>query len=72
MKWLAKTGHKIGKNKLSCVWVERLWRTVKQEEVYIRDHVDGLDVTRTKASGSILAFTMRRGCTQRMVTSHQG
>lgn len=25
------------------VWVERLWRTVKQEEVYIRDYNDGLD-----------------------------
>lgn len=25
------------------VWIERLWRTVKQEEVYIRDYIDGLD-----------------------------
>ena len=25
------------------VWVERLWRTVKQEEVYIRDYTDGFD-----------------------------
>lgn len=28
---------------LDNVWVERLWRTVKQEEVYIRDYADGLD-----------------------------
>lgn len=28
---------------LDNVWVERLWRTVKQEEVYIRDYVDGYD-----------------------------
>ena len=27
--------------------VERLWRTVKQEEVYIRDYVDGLDAHRS-------------------------
>jgi putative transposase len=25
---------------LDNVWIERLWRTVKQEEVYIRDYVD--------------------------------
>ena len=28
---------------LDNVWIERLWRTVKQEEIYIRDYVDGLD-----------------------------
>lgn len=28
---------------LDNVWIERLWRTVKQEEVYIREYVDGLD-----------------------------
>ena len=28
---------------LDNVWVERLWRTVKQEEVYIRDYIDGID-----------------------------
>lgn len=28
---------------LDNVWIERLWRTVKQEEVYIRDYVDGRD-----------------------------
>ena len=32
---------------LDNVWVERLWRTVKQEEVYIRDYVDGLDAYRS-------------------------
>jgi putative transposase len=28
---------------LDNIWVERLWRTVKQEEVYIRDYADGLE-----------------------------
>lgn len=28
---------------LDNVWVERLWRTVKQEEVYIHDYSDGAD-----------------------------
>ena len=28
---------------LDNVWIERLWRTVKQEEVYIRDYADGTD-----------------------------
>ena len=32
---------------LDNVWVERLWRTVKQEEVYIRDYFDGLDAHRS-------------------------
>jgi len=32
---------------LDNVWVERLWRTVKQEEVYIRDYVDGFDAHRS-------------------------
>ncbi len=32
---------------LDNVWVERLWRTVKQEEVYIRDYIDGLDAHRS-------------------------
>ena len=32
---------------LDNVWIERLWRTVKQEEVYIRDYVDGLDAHRS-------------------------
>lgn len=32
---------------LDNVWVERLWRTVKQEEVYIRDYSDGLDAHRS-------------------------
>jgi putative transposase len=31
---------------LDNVWIERLWRTVKQEEVYIRDYTDGLDAHR--------------------------
>jgi Transposase and inactivated derivatives len=25
------------------IWIERLWRTVKQEEVYIQDYADGRD-----------------------------
>jgi len=28
---------------LDNVWIERLWRTVKQEEIYIRDYIDGHD-----------------------------
>jgi putative transposase len=32
---------------LDNVWIERLWRTVKQEEVYIRDYVDGRDAYRS-------------------------
>lgn len=28
---------------LDNVWIERLWRSVKQEEVYIRDYIDGGD-----------------------------
>ena len=32
---------------LDNVWVERLWRTVKQEEVYIRDYQDGRDAHRS-------------------------
>ena len=32
---------------LDNVWIERLWRTVKQEEVYIRDYIDGLDAHRS-------------------------
>lgn len=32
---------------LDNVWVERLWRTVKQEEVYIRDYIDGVDAHRS-------------------------
>lgn len=28
---------------LDNVWIERLWRTVKQEEVYIKDYIDGID-----------------------------
>lgn len=32
---------------LDNIWVERLWRTVKQEEVYIRDYVDGHDAYRS-------------------------
>lgn len=32
---------------LDNVWVERLWRTVKQEEVYIRDYADGLEAHRS-------------------------
>ena len=31
---------------LDNVWVERLWRTVKQEEVYIHDYVDGVEAHR--------------------------
>jgi putative transposase len=31
---------------LDNVWIERLWRTVKQEEVYLRDYVDGIDAYR--------------------------
>jgi len=32
---------------LDKVWIERLWRTVKQEEVYIRDYMDGTDALRS-------------------------
>jgi putative transposase len=32
---------------LDNVWIERLWRTVKQEEVYIRDYLDGIDALRS-------------------------
>ena len=32
---------------LDNVWVERLWRTVKQEEVYIRDYQDGREAHRS-------------------------
>ncbi len=32
---------------LDNVWVEHLWLTVEQEEVYIRDYVDGLDAQRS-------------------------
>ncbi len=28
---------------LDNVWIERLWRTVKQEEVYIHDYADGIE-----------------------------
>ena len=28
---------------LDNVWIERLWRTVKQEEVYIHEYIDGFD-----------------------------
>lgn len=28
---------------LDNVWIERLWRTVKQEEVYLRDYADGAE-----------------------------
>jgi putative transposase len=31
---------------LDNVWIERLWRTVKQEEVYIRDYVNGIEAHR--------------------------
>ena len=31
---------------LDNVWIERLWRTVKQEGVYIRDYVNGIDAYR--------------------------
>ena len=34
---------------LDNVWIERLWRTVKQEEVYIRDYEDGIDAYRRLA-----------------------
>jgi len=44
---LAESGIKIsmdGRGRaLDNVWIERLWRTVKQEEVYIRDYSDGID-----------------------------
>lgn len=32
---------------LDNVWIERLWRTVKQEEVYIRDYADGIEAHRS-------------------------
>lgn len=32
---------------LDNVWIERLWRTVKQEEIYIRDYLDGVDALRS-------------------------
>ena len=28
---------------LDNVWIERLWRTVKQEEVYLKEYADGID-----------------------------
>ncbi len=28
---------------LDNIWIERLWRTVKQEEVYLRDYMDGTE-----------------------------
>lgn len=50
-KILAEAGIQIsmdGRGRaLDNVWVERLWRTVKQEEVYIRDYVDGYDAHRS-------------------------
>lgn len=36
------------------VWIERLWRTVKQEEVYIRDYADGLEAH--KSLGEYFCF----------------
>ena len=46
-KILAEAGIQIsmdGRGRaLDNVWIERLWRTVKQEEVYIRDYLDGYD-----------------------------
>ena len=45
-KILEEAGIKISMDSrgraLDNVWIERLWRSVKQEEVYIRDYVDGL------------------------------
>ncbi len=32
---------------LDNVWIERLWRTVKQEEVYIRDYANGIEAHRS-------------------------
>ena len=32
---------------LDNVFIERLWRSVKQEEVYIRDYIDGLEAHRS-------------------------
>lgn len=49
-KILVEAGIKIsmdGRGRaLDNVWIERLWRTVKQEEVYIRDYLDGLEAHR--------------------------
>jgi putative transposase len=28
---------------LDNIWIERFWRTIKQEEIYIRDYVNGFD-----------------------------
>jgi putative transposase len=39
---------------LDNVWIERLWRTVKQEEVYIHDYVDGIEAY--NRAGTIFQF----------------
>lgn len=48
---LQKEGIKIsmdGRGRaLDNVWIERFWRSIKQEEVYIRDYIDGLDAHRS-------------------------
>ena len=31
---------------LDNVWIERIWRTVKQEDIYLRDYIDGTDIYR--------------------------
>ena len=54
---------------LDNVWIERLWRTVKQEEVYIRDYVDGLDAHRSLEK--YFVFITRRDFIHRLVIYHQ-
>jgi putative transposase len=39
---------------LDNVWIERLWRTVKQEEVYIHDYADGIEAH--KGLGKYFSF----------------
>ena len=35
---------------LDNVWIERFWRTLKYEEVYIRDYIDGIEAYHSLAS----------------------
>jgi putative transposase len=48
LKILQEVGIQIsmdGKGRaLDNVWVERLWRTIKYEDIYLRDYVDGLEL----------------------------
>jgi putative transposase len=37
--WLQKLGHAVNHKR-----VERLWRTVKYEDIYLRDYADGAEL----------------------------